>query len=69
VSDDSDSDDSGLIFKLVASGIVVVLAIPGLIIEPGPITEIAALGILSALWLGDASAAEAAQEATSEGGG
>jgi len=36
--------------KLGLSVAVVVAAIPGLIIEPGPISEIVALGALGAIW-------------------
>lgn len=49
--------------KIVLSVVVVVVAIPGLIIEPGPLSEIAALGVLSAIWVEDKSAAEAVGEA------
>jgi hypothetical protein len=50
--------------KLLLTGVVVVLAIPGLIIEPGPFSEIAALGVLAAIWSEDKSAAEAVEDAT-----
>lgn len=56
------SEDDGLLGKLLISAVVIVAAIPGLIIEPGPLSEIAALGILAAVWTGEKSASEAAQE-------
>lgn len=43
-------DERGVLGKLVLSAIVVILALPGLIIEPGPLSEIAALGVLAAIW-------------------
>jgi hypothetical protein len=55
--------------KLAVTAVVVVMAIPGLVIEPGPLSEIAALGILAAVWLGDKSAEEAVTEAASEAAG
>lgn len=39
--------------KLALSGVVVVLAVPGLIIEPGPVSEVVALSLLVAIWVGD----------------
>lgn len=36
--------------KLLLTGIVLVFAIPGLIIEPGPLSEIAALAALGTIW-------------------
>lgn len=36
--------------KIVLSIGTVILFIPGLVIEPGPISEIAALGILTSIW-------------------
>lgn len=42
---------------------------PGGLEATGPVSEIAALGILATVWLGDASASEAAKEATSEASG
>lgn len=50
--------------RLAASAVIVVLAIPGLVIEPGPITEIVAIGLLAAIWAGDREPGEAVQEAT-----
>lgn len=54
----------GLLGKIAVSAVIIILAIPGLVIEPGPITEIIAIGLLAAVWLGDKSPSEAAQEAT-----
>jgi hypothetical protein len=36
--------------KLGLSAVVVVLALPGLVIEPGPLSEIVALGALGSIW-------------------
>jgi hypothetical protein len=36
--------------KVVLSVAVIVVAIPGLIIEPGPLSEIAALAALGSIW-------------------
>lgn len=44
------SDDTGLVAKLLLTAGVVVVAIPGLVVEPGPLSEIAALGALAAIW-------------------
>lgn len=48
-NDDSNEDDGALV-KLALSAIVIIMAIPGLIIEPGPISEIVALGALGTIW-------------------
>lgn len=40
---------SALVKTLLSVGIVVV-AIPGLIIEPGPLSEVAAIGAILAIW-------------------
>lgn len=58
------NDDSGFFTKLIATGVIVVLAIPGLIIEPGPISELVAIGLLTGIWLDGESPGEAVQEAT-----
>lgn len=44
------SDDTGVIAKLVLTVGVIVAAIPGLVVEPGPLSEIAALAALGAIW-------------------
>lgn len=44
-----DGDDSVLV-KLMLTAVVIVVAIPGLIIEPGPLSELAALGALGVIW-------------------
>lgn len=38
------------IVKLAVSALVILFAIPGLIIEPGPISEIVAVGIVGSIW-------------------
>jgi len=43
-------DSSDALIKTGLTGLIVVLAIPGLIIEPGPISEIVALGSIGAVW-------------------
>lgn len=45
----TDSDDSFWI-QLGLSVVVLILAIPGLVVEPGPLSEIVALGALGAIW-------------------
>jgi len=45
--------DDGLIGKVIMSVAVIVAAIPGLVVEPGPVSEVVALGVLGAIWLGD----------------
>lgn len=46
----SDGDDAGALVKVALSLLIVVLMIPGLIIEPGPLSEIAGLAALGAIW-------------------
>lgn len=50
-------------FKLVVTVAIGIAAIPGLIVEPGPLSELTALGIIVAMWSGDKSPEEAVQEA------
>lgn len=38
------------IVKVALSAIVIIMALPGLIIEPGPISEIVALGVIGTIW-------------------
>lgn len=45
---------ASFIGKLVLTAGIIVAAIPGLIIEPGPLSELAALGLLGAVWGVDA---------------
>jgi hypothetical protein len=47
-NDTDDTDAGGTGVKLLLTGIIVVLMVPGLIIEPGPITEIAGVGAILA---------------------
>lgn len=42
--------DDSVIVKLGLSAMIVVLMIPGLVIEPGPLTEIAGLAALGGIW-------------------
>jgi len=45
----ADGEDS-VIVQLGLSAVVIVVAIPGLIIEPGPCSELAALAAIGAIW-------------------
>lgn len=47
------SDDTGFIGKLLLTAGVIVVAIPGLVVEPGPLSELAALSALAAIWGAD----------------
>lgn len=38
------------VVKVVLSAVVIIMALPGLVIEPGPISEIVALGVLGTIW-------------------
>jgi len=43
-------EDNNPIIKSGLTAIIIVAAIPGLVIEPGPISEIVALGAIGAVW-------------------
>lgn len=43
------SDDS-LFTKLGLTALVIIMMIPGLVIEPGPISEIVGLGAIATIW-------------------
>lgn len=43
-------DDQSPVVKIALSAVVILFAIPGLVIEPGPLSELAALGALGAIW-------------------
>lgn len=45
------AEQNGIVGKLILTVAVVVAAIPGLIVEPGPLSEVAALAVLAAIWL------------------
>lgn len=60
---DESNDEGSFLGKIALSAVVIVLAIPGLIIEPGPLSEIAALGVLAAIWVEGESPSDAAKEA------
>lgn len=47
---DGDTDERGTGAKLLLTAIIIVLMIPGLIVEPGPLSEIAGLAALGAVW-------------------
>jgi len=64
MTEDQDDEETGVLEKIVLTGVVVVLAVPGLIIEPGPFSEIVAGGLLIAIWFGDSDAEDIASEAT-----
>lgn len=60
-----DNDDDGILGKLILSAAVVIGAIPGLIIEPGPVSETFAVGLLAIIWFPEGSdTREAVEEAT-----
>lgn len=40
----------GVLSNLFLTAIIIVLAIPGLIIEPGPISEIIAVSFIASIW-------------------
>lgn len=61
---ENDDEESGIIGKLAASAVIIVLAIPGLIIEPGPLSELVALGLLAAIWTGGEDPGEALRDAS-----
>lgn len=37
-------------FKLLLTGVILMLMIPGLVIEPGPISELVGFGAIGAVW-------------------
>lgn len=39
-----------LFVKLLLTALILILGVPGLVIEPGPFSEIAVIGGLSAVW-------------------
>lgn len=49
-SSGSEDVDRSYGWKVSATVVILILAIPGLIIEPGPISEILALIMLDAIW-------------------
>lgn len=40
----------GSLSKVGLTGLIVVLMIPGLIVEPGPVSEVAGLAAIGAVW-------------------
>ena len=44
-----------IVGKVLLTVAVIVTAIPGLIVEPGPLSEVVALGLLAVIWFGDPS--------------
>lgn len=50
--------------KLMLTGIILVAMLPGLIIEPGPLSEIAGIGLIVLIWLPDSEAAGQVDELT-----
>lgn len=43
-------DDAGLKRKVGLTMLIIILAIPGLVIEPGPVSEVVALSMVAAVW-------------------
>lgn len=39
-----------VLVKIGLTAVVLVFAIPGLIVEPGPLSEIAAIGVIGTIW-------------------
>lgn len=46
----SEMDMGELALKSIGTGVVVVFATPFLVIEPGPLSEVAALALIGAIW-------------------
>jgi len=46
---DNDNGDSTVV-QVFLSLVIIVMALPGLVIEPGPLSELAALGALGVVW-------------------
>lgn len=44
------SDDDGILGKVVMTALVVVFMVPGLVLEPGPISEIVGIGAIATIW-------------------
>lgn len=44
------SSDESLTGKVAATAVVLVLMVPGLIIEPGPLSEILGLAAIGSIW-------------------
>jgi hypothetical protein len=38
------------VIKVFLTGVVVVLGVPGLVIEPGPFSEIITAGLIASIW-------------------
>ena len=48
-------DSDSIVGKVLLTVAVIATAIPGLIVEPGPLSEVVALGLLAVIWFGDPS--------------
>lgn len=46
----SENSDDSTAVQVLLTVVIIVMALPGLIIEPGPLSEIAALGALGVVW-------------------
>jgi hypothetical protein len=44
------NEEDGFLTKIVLTVIVLVLMVPGLIIEPGPVSEIVGIGAIAGIW-------------------
>lgn len=60
---------SDFLVKAAMTGVIIVLALPGLVIEPGPLSEIAAGTIILGIWTGEKSPKEAAKDVEEEATG
>jgi len=43
----------GIVGKVILTVAVIVAAIPSFIVEPGPLSEVLAVGMLAVIWFGD----------------
>lgn len=59
---EGEADGGGSTLAKLALSAVIIVAIPGLLVEPGPLSEIGALGSLAAIWLEDKPPSEAVAE-------
>jgi hypothetical protein len=44
------ADDTGTLGRVIVTGLIIIMAIPGLIVEPGPLSEVVAVGAIAAVW-------------------
>lgn len=44
------NDDGGTLGKVIMSAVIIVMMVPGLVVEPGPISEVVGVGALGVVW-------------------